>query len=258
LHRAGYHYLVTEAPLSAGEPRFSARYGVIETVRQLHQLLLAAYGLHRPAIRAWRRRDGRFIDPLRPTLFPAGFASEDDVAQARHTHLAAVRRVFQTCNVFLFTLGGTEAWLAADGTAAPASPDAAGVQPPEGGGAAHQFSVAEMRQDIDGLLADLFAVNADLRVLLTVSPAPAAGAGSPLGSLMANTYSKAALRVVAEEAVRAHARVDYFPAYDVLTAPGAGDSYIDAESGAVSAQGMEQVLRLFDLHALARGAGVTA
>jgi hypothetical protein len=250
LQRSGFHHLVTEAPLSPAEPVFSARYGAIQTVRQLHQLMLAAYGLHRPATRVWRRKDGRFIDPLRPRLFPAGFATEDDVAQARHTHLAAVRRAFQECNVFVFTLGNTEAWLAPDDTALPAPPDAVGALPPEGGTQFHNYTAAEMRQDMDQFLVDLFAVNKDLRVLLTVSPAGLAETGEPRHVLVSNSYSKAALRVVADEAVAAFAQVDYFPGHEIITAPQAGARYFEADLRTVSAAGMDHVMRVFSRHML--------
>jgi hypothetical protein len=220
LQQSHYTYLVTEAPLSASEPHFSARYGYIHTVRHLHQLMLAAYGLHRPAIRAWRRKDGRFIDPLRPALYPAGFATEHDVAQARHTHLAAVRRMFQECRVFIFTLGTTEAWLAPDGTAVPSPPGAVGAVEPEGGVAFHNFTAAEMQLEMDQFLTDFIAVNANVRILLTVSPVPLAATQEPRHILLSNTYSKSALRVVAEEAAAGHQQVDYFPSYEIMSAMG--------------------------------------
>ena len=250
LQQSGYHHLVAEAPLSPNESVFSARYGAIQTVRQLHQLMLAAYGLHRPATRVWRRKDGRYIDPLRPLLFPAGFATEDDVAQARHTHLAAARRVFQECDVFVVTLGTTEAWLAQDDTALPAPPEAVGALLPEGSTRFHNFTAAEMRQDMDRFLADLFAVNKNLRLLLTVSPAALAQTGEPRHVLVANTYSKAALRVLADEAVSTHAQVDYFPGYEIITAPQAGGRYFEADLRTVSADGMDRVMRVFSRHFL--------
>ena len=175
LKQAGYNYLQTEEPLSSTEPLFSARFGNIYTVRQLRQLLMAAYGLHRPETAVWRRKDGRFIDPLRPQLFPQGFFTADDVVQQRRTHLSAVRRVFQECRVFVFTLGLTEAWLAPDGTALPVPPGVLGAETPDGDATFHNFTVAEMRADMDAFLADLFAVNPDVRVILTVSAGAAGG-----------------------------------------------------------------------------------
>jgi hypothetical protein len=250
LQQSGYDYLQTETPIAPTEPLFSARYGNIYTVRQLHQLMLGAYGLHRPATRAWRRQDGRYIDPLRPQLYPAGFASADDVLQARQTHLTALRRVFQDCKVFIFTLGLTEAWLAPDGTALPVPPGVLGAETPEGDATFHNFTTAEMRQDMDKFLADLHAVNNSVRVILTVSPVPLVATYLDRNVLVSNAYSKAALRVVAEEATNAHANVDYFPSYEIITAPQAGGRYFEADLRSITQAGIDHVMRVFAAHTM--------
>ncbi len=146
LKSAGYNFLQQEAPLTPNEPVFSARYGNIYTPRQLRQMLAGAYGLHRPATRVWRRPDGRYIDPFRPQLFPEGFAGPEEALAARRDHVKAVRTVFETCSVFIFTLGLTEAWLAADGTALPVPPGVLGIAPPGDAPEFHNFTVAEMRE----------------------------------------------------------------------------------------------------------------
>ncbi len=248
LQQAGYNYLQTEAPLSASEPVFSARYGNIYTTRQLRQLMLAAYGLHRPATQAWRRADGRFIDPLRPQLFPEGFATAEDVISQRRTHLAAVRRVFQDCRVFIFTLGLTEAWLAADGTALPVPPGVIGADTTDGDSTFRNFTVAEMRQDMDAFLADLFAVNPSVRVILTVSPVPLVATYEHRHVMVSNTYSKAALRVVAEETAASYPEVAYFPSYEIITAPQVAGRYFEPDMRNVSAAGVDHVMRLFAAH----------
>ena len=90
LMASGFNYLQTEAPEMPDEPVFSARFGNIYTVRQLRQVLLRAYGLHRPTDRAWRTKEGLWIDPFRPQMFPQGFGSPEDVASARETEPAKV------------------------------------------------------------------------------------------------------------------------------------------------------------------------
>jgi hypothetical protein len=254
LKQAGYNYLQTEEPLSSTEPLFSARFGNIYTVRQLRQLLMAAYGLHRPETAVWRRKDGRFIDPLRPQLFPQGFFTADDVVQQRRTHLSAVRRVFQECRVFVFTLGLTEAWLAPDGTALPVPPGVLGAETPDGDATFHNFTVAEMRADMDAFLADLFAVNPDVRVILTVSPVPLVATYETRHVLVSNTYSKAALRVVAEETAAAHAAVAYFPSYEIITAPQVAGRYFESDLRSVAPEGVAHVMRIFAAHMMAESA----
>jgi hypothetical protein len=248
LQQSGYKYLQTEQPSSPSEPVFSARFGNIYTVRQLRQLLLAAYGLHRPAVQVWRRGDGRFIDPLRPQLFPAGFATSDEVQQERRRHLEAVRRVFQECKVFVFTLGLTEAWLAPDGTALPVPPGVVGVDLPDGDAVYHNFTVAEMRQDMDLFLADLASVNPEVQVILTVSPVPLVATYEARHVLVSNTYSKAALRVVAEDTATAHDNVAYFPSYEIITAPQVRGAYFEADLRSVTPAGVAHVMRVFSAH----------
>jgi hypothetical protein len=247
LQAAGYNYLQTEQPLTADEPVFSARFGNLYTVRQLRQLLLAAYGLHRPTDTVWKRRDGRFIDPLRPQLFPAGFATAADVTSARRLHLQAVRRVFQECRIFVFTLGLTEAWLAPDGTALPVPPGVLGAES-AGEATFHNFTVAEMRADMDAFLGDLFAVNPKVHVILTVSPVPLVATYENRHVLVSNTYSKAALRVVAEETANAHPEVAYFPSYEIITAPQVAGRYFEPDLRSVRPEGVEHVMRIFAAH----------
>lgn len=254
LQQWGFNYLQTEAPGSPTEPVFSARFGNIYTTRQLHQLLLGAYGLHRPATRVWKRADGRFIDPLRPQLFPAGFASAEDVMAERRRHLLAVRRVFQECRVFVFTLGLTEAWLAPDGTALPVAPGVVGADTPDEA-TFHNFSVDEMRRDMDQFLADLFAVNPDVRVILTVSPVPLVATYEKRHVLVSNTYSKAALRVVAEDVARAHQAVAYFPSYEIITAPQMRGAYFEPDLRGILPAGVAHVMRVFGAHLMRKDAG---
>lgn len=255
LRASGFTFLQEEQE-SAGEPVYSARYGNVYTVRQWRQLIAGAYGLHRPAMRVWRRPDGRFIDPLRPLVFAEGFASVEDVLTARREHLLAVRRVLERCAVFVFTLGLTECWLAPDGTALPVPPGVLGIDPPGGEPSFHNFSVAEMRQDMEQALADLRDVNPRVRVVLTVSPVPLVATYEQRHVLVSNTYSKAALRVVAEEAARAHRNLAYFPAYEIVTAPQARGGYFDADLRSVNAAGVAHVMRLFSAHMLGTGAAI--
>ncbi len=248
LEQSGYNYLRAEAPGAPGDPVFSARFGNIYTVRQLRQLLLGAYGLHRPACRVWKRADGRFIDPLRPQLFPVGFASPAEVMDERRRHLAAVRTVFQDCRVFVFTLGLTEAWLAPDGTALPVPPGAVGADAPDGDARYHNFAVAEMREDMAQFLTDITAVNPGVRVILTVSPVPLVATYESRHVLVSNTYSKAALRVVAEDIATAYANVAYFPSYEIITAPHLRGVYFDSDWRGILPAGVAHVMRVFAAH----------
>jgi hypothetical protein len=75
-----------------------------------------------------------------------------------------------------------------------------------------------------GLLHDL---NPAAHMLLTVSPVPFARSFSGGDAITANAYSKAALRVAAEAAVRAHGHVDYYPSYESITQSDRAAAWID-------------------------------
>jgi hypothetical protein len=246
---SGFNYIREESSQNPDEPVFSARYGNIYTVRQLSQLLRRAYGLHRPVDSAWLRNDGRFVDPFRPQLFPNGFETGDAVKAARLQHLKAVRSVFEKCDFFIFALGLTESWLAEDGTALLVPPGVVAEQA-DGTYTFHNFTVAEMCDDMNEFLGSLSKVNPRVRVILTVSPVPLVATFENRHVLVSNTYSKSALRVVAEETIRKHAHVSYFPSYELITSPVARFDYFEADLRSVSNTGVSRVMELFSQHFL--------
>ncbi|GJD62627.1 hypothetical protein MPEAHAMD_2784 [Methylobacterium frigidaeris] len=111
----GFQYMIAESKpafeFSQNENygTFSARYGNIYTVRQLSQLFERAYSLYEPKEIAWLREDGRYIDPFRPQIQSRGFETIDQIIEDREAHLDAVRIMFEECDIFIFTLGLTEA-----------------------------------------------------------------------------------------------------------------------------------------------------
>ena len=250
----GFNYFVPEngagldaAARMAGQYGvFSARYGNLYTVHQLHQLFQEAMGDRRPADVAWARPDGRFVDPFRPSVDPAGHADAAAVAAARADHLAHVRRVFTQADVFVFTLGLTEGWLSrSDGSVYPLAPGVvAGAFDPK----AHEFrnfTMAEVRDTLSAFVTDLRAVNPGVRVLLTVSPVPLIATYEDRHVIVSTAYSKSVLRVAAQEVVDAHDVVDYFPSYEIITTPATGGLYFEEDQREVNAQGVDHAMRSF-------------
>lgn len=241
----GLALLLAEPP-EPGQPLFSARYGNIYTVAQLVQLFDRAHGTLSPACPAWRRADGRFLDPCRPFLDRAGFASAAAVAEARAAHLAAVRRVFAECAVLVFTLGMTEAWRArADGTVVPAAPGVAGAPDHQADYAFHNAGTAEVAADLAGLVARLRGVNPGARLILTVSPVPLVATATAEHVLVANARSKSVLRAACAEAEAAHPALHYFPAYEIVTGPHSRGAWYQANLRSVTAAGVAQVMAGF-------------
>jgi hypothetical protein len=264
LVRRGYNYFVAEpAPehMSAHEARqagfgvFSTRCGNVYTARQLLQLFDRAYGTLAPNDAAWARADGRYVDPFRPQIEPNGYATVDEVIASRDRHLQAVRTMFERLDVLIFTLGLTEAWRAiADGAVFPLAP---GVTAGRMDATRYQFvnfTAAEVRDDLDAFLERLSAVNPRARVVLTVSPQPPIATYEPRHVLVSATYTKAALRVAADEIARARPGVWYFPGYELVASAFNRGAYYERDLRTVTAEGVEHVMRLFLAHCAADGA----
>ncbi|HEX3663646.1 MAG TPA: GSCFA domain-containing protein [Rhizomicrobium sp.] len=247
----GLNYFVAEKDPGTGGANygvFSARYGNIYTAKQLVQLFDRAYGKFQPKDTCWRRR-ARFFDPFRPGIEPDGFASVRELRLSRRDHFTAVRQMFQQLDVFVFTLGLTEAWRAkSDGAVFPLAPGvSAGVFNPE----LHEFvnfGVAEVIQDLNDFLRRLARVNRKARVILTVSPVPLAATFEPAHVLVSTTYSKSVLRVAAEEVARTHRRVTYFPSYEIITGNFNRGRYFGADLRSVTPTGVDHVMRVFLRH----------
>jgi hypothetical protein len=260
---AGFNYYVAEAGehLSAEQRKadnygvFSCRYGNIYTSRQLLQLFQACFDSRAVAEDVWQREDGRYVDALRPQISAAGHAEESEVRAERANHLAAVRRMFEECSIFVFTLGLTETWRSrVDGTAYPLAPGVAGGSyDPE----RHEFinlDVHEVLADMDAFLAGLKAVNPGVRVVLTVSPVPLIATYEDRNVLVATTYSKSVLRIAADMAWRRHDWIEYFPSYEIITGNYNNSAYYEADYRGINTLGVDHAMRCFLDHYTATGA----
>lgn len=224
---------------------FSARYGNIYTSRQLLQLFLEAQGERVPGEIVWEKQ-GRFFDALRPGIDPVGQSSAEHVLELRKRHLAAVRKMFATLDVFVFTLGLTEGWEAvADSTMYPVAPGTvAGTYEPSN----YRFrnlSHAEILDDMGQFWNHLKAINPKARMLLTVSPVPLAATASGEHVLVATTYSKSVLRSVAGELSNRQGDIHYFPSYEIITAPAARGMFYDPDLRGVNKAGVDFVMKQF-------------
>ncbi|MGE0740395.1 MAG: GSCFA domain-containing protein, partial [Hyphomonadaceae bacterium] len=187
---------------------YSARYGNIYTVRQLLQLIHEAEGRFVPVDPVWER-GGRYFDSQRPNVEPQGLDSPDEVLAHRRVHLEALRALLRRQDIFVFTLGLTEAWIdAPTGTVYPTAPGViAGSFDPT----RHQFKnfgFNEIYADLVAVRRALRRYRPQLRILLTVSPVPLTATASGRHVLQASTYSKAVLRAVAGQFSAEHDDVD--------------------------------------------------
>jgi hypothetical protein len=263
LKESGFSYYVAEPghPILPESIRikhnyglFSARYGNIYTARQLLQLFQRAYGIFVPNEDVWQRGPDVFLDPFRPSSQPGGFISEAEMRQDRSQHLAAVRCMFETLDVFVFTLGLTECWRTIeDGAVFPICP---GVEGGTFDPQHHQFynqTYEDVVLDLTQFLVNLARVNPRAQVILTVSPVPLmASAERGAHVLSATTYSKSVLRVAAETMRTRYGNVHYFPSYEIITGAFNRGSYYAADLRNVLEDGVSHVMRLFMHHATLR------
>lgn len=255
LQASDFGYMITEgrpaSPAAADENYgvFTARFGNIYTVRQLLQLFDRAYGLFEPKDTFWTRADGRFVDPFRPMIQQGGFATLADALADRLAHFDAVQRMFETCDVFVFTLGLTEGWAAkADAAVFPLAPGVVGVEGRAEDYAFRNFSVAEMESELALFITRLRGVNPSCKIILTVSPVALIATFENRHVLTATTYSKSALRVVAETMSRTFQAVDYFPSYEIITGPQTGGRFYEPDLREVRPEGVSYVMSIFRKH----------
>jgi hypothetical protein len=259
LKAAGSNYLVTEPPhplLTEQAARvtnygvFSARYGNIYTARQLLQLFDRAYGAFRPQENLWREGEKEIIDPFRPNIQPGGFNSEREFALDRDRHFRAVREMFEKLDVFVFTLGLTEAWRSRrDGAVFPICP---GVSGGEFSWREHEFvnfGVDDVVADIRAFVDRLRSVNPEARMILTVSPVPLAATAENRHVLVSTVCSKAVLRAACDVLERTVENLVYFPSYEIVASGYAGRYFAD-DGRTVLEEGVAHVMRVFSRHFL--------
>lgn len=260
LRNSGFHYYVVEPghPILSDGVRekhnygvFSARYGNIYTSRQLLQLFERAYGRFIPEEDKWHESEGCVLDPFRPTVQPRGFVSVAEMHADRAQHLSAVRLMFETLDVFVFTLGLTECWMSrADGAVFPLCPGVEGGKFSADRHVFHNLGVDEVVSDLAAFWKGLKQINPQAQLVLTVSPVPLV-ATAEIGAhvMSATAYSKSVLRVAAEIMRLNHAHVHYFPSYEVITGQFSRGQYFARDLRSVTEQGVEHVMRLFLRHA---------
>lgn len=224
---------------------FSFRTGNIYTPRMLRQWLVWALTDTPPPDDVWET-DGRFFDPFRPGVEPGGFASVAELRASRADTLAAIRQAVTTAQVFVFTLGLTEAWQHRDtGTEYAVCPGTVAGTFDPGCHAFVNHRFAGLMADMTAVLDLLWAANPALTLLLTVSPVPLTATASGQHVLTATSHSKSLLRAVASELCLTDARIDYFPSYEIITHPAFRGRFFAPDLRSVLPEGVDHVMTSF-------------
>ena len=254
LEARGFNWLRTEtAPKGLSDANrkrfnfgiFSARTGNIYTTSLLRQWTEWALELTPVPDEVWEK-EGRFYDPFRPAIEPNGFASPDEVRVSRARTIEAFRTAIASARYFVFTLGLTESWHnTALGHEYPMCP---GTVAGTFDASVHAFEnqdFATIYRNLS-LTADLMrTINPRLRFILTVSPVPLTATASDEHVLVATTGSKATLRTVAGEIARRRKVFDYFPSYEIITAPPFKGGFFEPNQRDVTPDGVAFVMDSF-------------
>ena len=223
---------------------YSARYGNVYTVRQLLQLVKQAFASNSemPLI---HKKQSRFFDALRPSVEPHGFSTEEEVVIHRAHHLKMVRRALKQVDIFIFTLGLTEAWVHLGHTVLPTAPGTiAGSYDP----AVHtwrNFSFNEIYADFTEFRKLVHRIRPECKFLLTVSPVPLTATAADQHILPATIHSKSILRAVAGQLIADYDDVDYFPSYELIATPFLGSCFYEDNMREVRSDGVALVMDTF-------------
>ncbi len=195
---------------------FSARTGELRSLTALHLLIEAA--VTGAAVPAWARRDGRFVDPLRPWVEPDGLDSAEDVAALQAHHLAAVRHALTNATEVMLVLDGALSGRDAETGAA------CGFVPDSRFPDSLRARIQPVTPDLDALDATFAALwqglrrlNPTLRVTLVL--APVTPGETPARSRQQQLIQ---LRVLVDEWVWRYPDVGYLPLWDVSLAQSCG------------------------------------
>lgn len=187
----------------------------------------------------------KYFDPLRPNIPADGFDSQAEMLRARQNTSAAIRAALNHVDIFVFTLGLTEAWQHRDGHVYPMCPGTIqGDFLPETH-LFHNYTYDEIVASLTRTFASIRAINPTVRFLLTVSPVPLTATASKDHILTATTYSKSVLRAAAGFIADHHADVDYFPSYELITSPLFKGRFYEENLRSVTGTGVQFVMQHF-------------
>ena len=212
----------------------------------VRQLIEQALGLCEP-IEAFAQANGAVFDLLRPHVRPGGFQSLAEARADRLYHLDCVKRLLLECEVFVFTLGLTEAWI--DAVTATVFPVCPGTAAGEFDPLRHKpinFDYPSIAADLNWVVDTVRAVNPRLAWIFTVSPVHLVATHTQHSVIVASTYSKSVLRAVCGDVERGHPNVSYFPSFEIFASAQSFGQYLGANLRDSADRGVSHVIALFE------------
>lgn len=154
---------------------------------------------------------GGYIDLSLPGGFPVTF----DRAVERRKEISTIYGELEQSDVVVITLGFVEAWFdEVTGLYLNQMPPLDVLKASGSRFVFRRLGVEEVMPLLNSAVKML--VEANLKVLLTVSPVPLGSTFSGVDAVLANEYSKSVLRVCAQTIYDRYNTVDYFPSYEIV------------------------------------------
>lgn len=88
-------------------------------------------------------------------------------------------------------------------------------------------------------------INPRIRCIVTVSPVPLTATAAGKHVEVATAHFKAVLRAAAGEIADAHANVDYFPSYEIITSQTTAGRFYERNLRSVTAKGVATAMAVF-------------
>ena len=261
LKKNGYNVLDVEPPppelpknmhQEFGFSMYSARYRNIYTLRQLLQLAQKVPGEWNPKNYIWEK-DRKFYDDMRPAVETEGLGSPEEVTVHRQHHVSRVKELFESLDLFIFTLGLTEMWVHKEsGTVYPTAPRTlAGDFDDQ----LYEFQNAQFSDIIGDFILfqkvlEKMRCGKQFKCLLTVSSVPLTATANGKHVLELTAYLQSTLRNVAGQLSTNQAQTDYFPSYEIIANPRMHSTAFTDNLRSVRYESVETVMRhFFDEHA---------
>ncbi len=215
LIREGYSYITEETGHPASK-HASAAWERLYNTFSMAQIFEYTFGKFNPQVRWWIAPEtGVVQDPYRRIVL---YKTIDEAQQDFEHHVICSRRVLETAEILILTLGLTEIWQDKFDGSVICLPSGPYVN--EGGAMGrYEFRVSRYEENLanmERIHSILGAHNPKCHIIVTVSPVHLwATFRTDCDVISASCNSKSTLRAVADEFVSRHSNVSYFPAFEM-------------------------------------------
>ena len=245
----GYNYIIKEDDLPEEFPienlynsnfrQSPARVGTLFNVPSMRQMVERGFGLWEPEHIVVKEGD-KIYDPFR-SVKPL-YSNYEEFVVDYNKHTIALRSALLSCDVFILTLGLTEAWYFAHSGAytsvAPHKIEPTLLR-------RRSLDVNENVNELESLFATYRKNKPNIKLIISVSPVPLNKTYSQTDHIVsASNLSKSILRVATDIFVKNHPEdVFYFPSYEMVMFGSENPWEIDMRH--VSSESVQRVMHLF-------------